>query len=134
MDERKDSEASTCSYFISSKGNYAVIAFSGVLDNKSEDIFIDAGKEIDSLDGPCFFILCLAGVELFSPSSLRNISKLQSDIREKGYLLRVCGLNTANQMEFLNSGTIRRTEIKRNIADAVKGFIKLKQNKEKKRQ
>jgi hypothetical protein len=120
------------SYFISAKGKYAVIAFSGILDRKALNIFEEISHEIFTLQDACFYILCFAGVTRFSPVSAREISKLQSSIRERGFLLRVCGFNFRDQKKFLEDGVIRRQELKRSIADAIKGIIKAKKNKEAK--
>ena len=134
-DETKSDETSACSYFISAKGNYAVIAFSGVLDNQCTEIFDEIHDKLfyESELEACFYILCFAGVEIYSPTATREMTKLQNKIREKGNLLRVCGFKFSHQTEFISSGIIRRLEIKKNIADAVKGFIKIKRNKESKR-
>ena len=135
MDDSNNSETSSCSYFISTKGNYAVIAFSGVLDNQCSEIFEEIHDKLffeGELEA-CFYILCFAGVEIFSPTATREMTKLQNKIREKGNLIRVCGFKFSHQTEFISNGIIRRQEIKKNIADAVKGFIKIKRNKESKR-
>lgn len=121
------------SYFISSKGKYAVVVFSGVLDNSSIPIFEKIKGELKSNEKACYYIYCFAAVLRFSPKAIREITNLQMFIRERGFIVRVCGFTWKDQKDLLESGAIRKAEVKKNIAQAIKGLIKAKRIKEKKK-
>ncbi len=117
-----------CDYFYSFKGNYGVIAFSGILKSNASKVFDRASVEI--LDSECtYVIISLDGVDAMDFHGIRCIATLQKSIREDGRYLRICGADRLIREKLLSSGAVREEEFKDNIATAIKGFIKNKRVK-----
>ena len=116
---------SPCSYFFKEKGQYGVLVFSGVLKANSRFTFDEAQMTLLKSDA-VYIIISLSGVDAIDLFGIRQLAKLQKSIRDDGKKLRISGADNIIKDKLLASGTVREDELKLNIKDAIKGFIKSK--------
>lgn len=117
-----------CDFFYKEKGKYGVIVFSGILKENSEVMFKKAELEILKSRAKLIAI-SLTGIDAIDLSGIRYLGLLQKSIRNGGKKLRICGAEAKVKDKLLASGVVRENEMKENLREAFKGFIKAKQVK-----
>ena len=116
---------SPCEFFYKEKGKYGVLVFSGVLKSNSRVAFDDAQMTLMRSEA-VYIVLSLNGVDAIDLFGIRQLAKLQKSIRDDGKKIRICGADNIIKDKLLASGTVREDELKLDIKDAIKGFIKSK--------
>ncbi len=116
---------SECDFFFKEKGKYGVLVFSGVLKSNSELKFEEA-QDLILKSKTLFIVICLNGVDAINLVGVRCLAVLQKAIRNSGKKLRICGVEDQIRDKLLASGVVREGELKEDIKDAFKGFIKAK--------
>ena len=119
MDTDKDLQ-----YFVSSKEQFLVISFLGRMTKSTNAVFDACQNEIASTQAQ-YVVLSFHDVTNVERPVIPSLVKLQKFIRDKApdIELRVCHLKPDLGTMLIDSGAIRREELKTNLKDALASFI-----------
>lgn len=120
-----NSEENKSSFFISQKGKYAVIVFSGEVIDIGRSVFDVVAEELKGVEAD-YYILCFDNVSFVGRNSIQKLINLQHSIRQDLGIVVVCGLTRKVKTQLEQQGAIRAKEIHRNLTEAFKAIIKKK--------
>lgn len=111
-------------YFISSKEQFLVISFLGRMTKSTNAIFEACQGEIASAKAQ-YVVLSFHDVTHVERPVIPSLVKLQKFIRDKApdIELRVCHLKPDLGAMLVDSGAVRREELKMNLKEALTSFV-----------
>ena len=108
-------------YFITIRRTYAVVFFSGVLDNFSQTVLEKCLNELLAAQVP-YYILDLHGVASVDQHGLRAMSAMNQRLRQQPASLRVCLKNPELKEFLIRSGLVTGDEFRSDLEETLRGL------------
>ncbi len=80
-------------------------------------------SKISTLDQVKFVVFDLSKLSLVESKMTFSFARIQKEVRDRGFQLRICGTPTKLKEKLLDKGVLRENELFANLTDAVKSLL-----------